>query len=106
VATAGFAAMGLESAVGAVHRLEALGPLFMMGIIAATLGCLLLAVAGGDRPRWIAVLPFVAMVLAAAGGEVGASLLSAAAWALVAGEHAADEQGEGVAVPHPSSAAS
>lgn len=106
VATAGFAAMALESGVGAVHRLDALGPVFMLGIIAATLGCLLLGVAGGDGPRWIAVLPFVAMVLAAAGGEVGASLLSATAWALVIREHARDGQGHRVAVPHRASAAS
>lgn len=83
VASAGFAAMALESAVAVVHRLDALGPLFVLGIAAAVLGCLLLALAGrvGQRPP--AALPLAAMVLAASGGEVGASLLSAAAWGLL-----------------------
>jgi hypothetical protein len=84
VASVGFGAMGIESGVGAVHRVSALGPLFTLGIAAAVLGALVLAVVGARaaRPRWLAVVPLGAMVVAASGGEVGASLLSAAAWAL------------------------
>lgn len=86
VGRVGFAAMGIESAVGAVHRVDALGPLFTLGILLALLGGLTLTAtaAATGRPRWAGALPLVAMVVAAAGGEIGASVLSGALWALAA----------------------
>lgn len=82
LARLGFAAMCVESTVSAVHRVVALDPLFTIGIALAVLGSLSLAVSAGllGRPRWAAALPLLAMVAAAAGGEVGASAISALLW--------------------------
>ncbi|QDP97818.1 hypothetical protein FOE78_19595 [Microlunatus elymi] len=86
VAAAGFGCMGLESAVGAVHRVGALGPLFTVGMALGLLGSLAFTITGSivARPRWIAAAPLVAIIAAAAGGEMGLSLLSGAAWLCVA----------------------
>jgi len=86
VAGLGFAAMGVESAVSAVHRVTALDPLFTVGIALAVLASLVLAVTAAltGRPRWAGALPLLAMVAAAAGGELGASVLSAALWCVAA----------------------
>lgn len=84
VASAGYAAMALESAVATVHRVDLLGPLFTLGIAASVLGSLALALSPRVAPRWLAALPLLAMVLAAAGGEQGGSLLSACAWVVLA----------------------
>lgn len=86
LAQVGLAAMGVESAVSAVHRVHALGPLFGLGILLTLLGLLILAVAGLARGglRWPAPLPLLGMVVAAAGGGAGASLVTGAIWLLLA----------------------
>ena len=82
----GFVAMGIESAVSAVHRATELDLLFTLGIALAVLGSIVLAVAVAltGQPRWAGSVPLVAMVAAAGGGELGASVLSAAAWVVAA----------------------
>ena len=93
IGAAGLVAMGVESGVGVVHRVDALGVLFGLGILLSLLGLLLLAVAGlvAGTPRWLATLPLAAVVAAAAGGEVGASIVSAALWLVLARRIAAPE---------------
>lgn len=79
----GCIAMGVESAAGALFgRIDALGPLFGIGILAALIGMIVVAVTGliSGRIRWAAALPLLALVVAAAGGGVGASVMSGAAW--------------------------
>jgi hypothetical protein len=83
VAQAGCVGMGVESGASAIAgRIDALGPLFGIGILAALVGLVVVAVDGvrAGRVRWGAPLPLLALVVAAAGGEVGASIVAGIAW--------------------------
>jgi len=53
-----------------------------IGILAALIRMIVVAITGliSGKIRWAAALPLLALVVAAAGGEVGASVMSAAAW--------------------------
>jgi hypothetical protein len=105
-AQVGFVAMGVESGVGVVHRVDALGPLFGVGLLLSLAGLAVLAVDGAlvTVPRWVATLPLLAVVVSAAGGEVGASIVSALLWlALTRILSAAERPSAAHAVPVPSS---
>ncbi|MBN9609946.1 MAG: hypothetical protein BGO26_18545 [Actinobacteria bacterium 69-20] len=86
LAQAGLVAMGVESGVAVVHEVTALGMLFVIGIVLSVAGLLVLAIGGAiaGAPRWLAVLPLLAVLAAAAGGDFGASIVSGALWVGVA----------------------
>ncbi len=85
-AQAGLVAMGVESGVAVMHEVAALGMLFGIGIVLSVAGLLVLAIGGAvaGSPRWLTVLPLLAVLVAAAGGDFGASILSGALWASIA----------------------
>lgn len=87
IAQVGCLGMGIESGAGAVFgRINALGPLFGLGILAALVGLVIVAGSGirSGRARWAAPLPLLAFVVAATGGEVGASIVAGLTWWLLA----------------------
>lgn len=86
VAQVGLVAMGVESGVAVVHEVEALGVLFGIGLLLSLVGLLLLAIGGlvGGTPRWLAALPLLAVLVAAAGGDLGVSVVSGVLWMSIA----------------------
>jgi hypothetical protein len=82
----GFAAMTIESVASSVHAGQTLGGLFFGGLILALAGQLVLGVDAARRPqlRWAALLPFLGMFVAIAGGDHGGSIVLAAIWVILA----------------------
>jgi hypothetical protein len=96
-AQAGLAMMVLESAASQVHGGNTLGPVFMLGLLLALVGFLAAGIDGLRRPgaRWIAPLPFLAMLVGIAAGDRGGFVVLGAVWAgLALGGHAADRSAQ------------
>jgi hypothetical protein len=81
----GYAAMAVESIVSGVHDGNTLGGLFFGGLVLSLVGLLLLGIAGliSGRVRWAAMLPFIGMLVAIAGGDHGGSILLGVVWAVL-----------------------
>ncbi|WP_375504628.1 hypothetical protein [uncultured Jatrophihabitans sp.] len=81
----GYAAMAIESIASGFHDGNTLGALFFGGLVLALLGLLVLGIAAliGGRARWAALLPFLGMFVAIAGGDHGGSIALGAVWVLL-----------------------
>jgi hypothetical protein len=84
-AQVGYAAMVVESTVSGFHDGNTLGGLFFGGLLLSLVGLLVLGLAGlvAGAVRWAALLPFIGMFVAIAGGEHGGSIVLGAVWVLL-----------------------
>jgi hypothetical protein len=80
----GLTLMVVESAVSQVHGGNTLGPVFMLGLLLALTGLLLVAADGLRHRRWLAPLPFLAFLVAIGSGDHGGFLALALVWAAIA----------------------
>jgi hypothetical protein len=81
-ARVGLGLMALESVASQVHAGNTWGPVFVLGLLLALVGFLLAGVDGlsGDGARWMAPLPFVAMLIGLGAGDHGGFTVLGAAW--------------------------
>ena len=84
IAQAGLALMVVESAASQIHEGNTLGPVFMLGLLLTLVGLILVAVDGLRRRRWLAPLPFVALLVAIGSGDHGGFLALTLTWAAIA----------------------
>lgn len=86
LAQAGQAAMAVESIVSTIHGGNTLGPVFALGLVAALLGLVLLAIDGirAGAARTLAPLPLVGLLVGIAAGDQGGAILLGVAWAAIA----------------------
>lgn len=80
VAQAGLVAMTVESIASQAHSGNTLGPVFLLGLLAALVGLLLVGVDGLRRGRPLAVVPFVGLLVAIAAGAYGGFVLLGLVW--------------------------
>ena len=81
----GYAAMAIESIASGFNDGNTLGGLFFGGLVLSLVGLLVLGIAGliSGNARWAALLPFVGMFVAIAGGDHGGSIALGAVWVLL-----------------------
>lgn len=81
----GYAAMVVESIVSAIYGGNTLGGLFFAGVLLSLVGLLVLGISAviAGRRRWAALMPFLGMFVAIAGGEHGGSIITAAVWVVL-----------------------
>jgi hypothetical protein len=81
----GYAAMAIESIVSGFNDGDTLGGLFFGGLLLSLVGLLVLGIAALVRghARWVALLPFLGMFIAIAGGDHGGSIVLGAVWVLL-----------------------
>jgi hypothetical protein len=84
VAQVGLGLMVVESAASQVHGGNTLGPVFLLGLLGALVGLLLVSAAGVRRRTWPAVVPFVALLVGVGAGDHGGFLVLGLAWAALA----------------------
>jgi hypothetical protein len=84
-AQVGYAAMAVESIASGFNDGDTLGGLFFGGLVLSLVGLLMLGIAAliSGYARWAALLPFVGMFVAIAGGEHGGSIVLGAVWVLL-----------------------
>jgi hypothetical protein len=84
-AQVGYAAMVVESIVSGFHDGNTLGGLFFGGLLLSLVGLLVLGITGlvAGAVRWAALLPFIGMFVAIAGGDHGGSIVLGAVWVLL-----------------------
>jgi hypothetical protein len=85
VAQIGLTAMAVESVVSGINDGNTLGGLFFGGLLLALAGLLVLGIAAlvAGQVRWAALLPFLAMIIAIAGGEHGGSIVAGIVWTVL-----------------------
>jgi hypothetical protein len=81
----GYAAMAIESIASGFNDGDTLGGLFFVGLVLSLVGLLGLGIAAlvSGYARWAALLPFVGMFVAIAGGDHGGSIVLGAVWVLL-----------------------
>lgn len=83
-AQVGLGLMVVESAASQAHGGGTLDAVFMVGLLGALVGLLLIAVDGVRRRAWLAVVPFVALLVGVGAGDHGGFLVLGLAWAALA----------------------
>lgn len=90
----GLLAMSVESLASLISGGNTLSAVFFVGLLATLLGFLVLGVVGlrASDTRWVALLPFLGMLVGVAGGDHGGFAALGAVWLLFAlatlGQHA------------------
>jgi hypothetical protein len=86
VAQAGFVLMAIESGASQLHGGNVLGPVFMLGLLLSLAGLLVAGVDALRRPgsRWLALLPFLALLVAIGAGDRGGFVVLGVAWCAIA----------------------
>jgi hypothetical protein len=86
LAQAGQVAMAIESIASTIHGGNTLGPVFALGLVAAVLGLVLLAIDGirAGAARTLAPVPLVGLLVGIAAGDQGGAILLGVAWAAIA----------------------
>jgi hypothetical protein len=84
VAQVGLGLMVVESLASQVHDGNTLGPVFMLGLLAALVGLLMVAADGVRRRVWLAAVPFVALLVGVGAGDHGGFIVLGLAWAALA----------------------
>ena len=86
IAQAGLGAIALECIASTIHDGNTLGPVFMLGLLAAITGLALLAVDGlrSGEARTLAVLPVLGLVVGIATGNQGGAIVLGALCAALA----------------------
>jgi hypothetical protein len=84
-AQVGYAAMVVESIVSGFHDGNTLGGLFFGGLLLSLVGLLALGITGSvaGAGRWAALLPFIGMFVAIAGGDHGGSIVLGVVWVVL-----------------------
>ena len=85
-AQTGLAAMAVESVASQLHGGNTLGPVFFLGLLLTLVGFLVVGIDGLRRPgtRWVALLPFLGLLVGIAGGEHGGFVVLGGLWAVLA----------------------
>jgi hypothetical protein len=84
VAQTGLGLMCLESVASQVHGGNSLGAVFMLGLLAAVIGLLLVCANGLRRRRWLAPLPLLALLIGIAAGDRGGFIVTGLVWLTLA----------------------
>lgn len=82
----GLAAMTIESVASQLHGGNTLGPVFFIGLLLTLVGFLVAGVDGLRRPgaRWVALLPFLGLLVGVGAGEHGGFLVLGTVWLVLA----------------------
>jgi len=86
IAQVGYVAIAVECVASTIHGGNTLGPVFMLGLLAAIVGLAILAVGGlrSGAQRALAPLPVIAMLVGIAAGNDGGAIALGIAWAALA----------------------
>lgn len=86
VAQVGHVAIAVECVASTIHGGNTLGPVFMLGLLAALLGLAILAIDGlrAGAQRALAPLPILALLVGIAAGNAGGAIALGIAWAALA----------------------
>ncbi len=85
-AQVGLTAMTIESVASEVHGGNTLGPVFFLGLVLTLLGFLVAGIDGLRHPgaRWVALLPFLGLLVGIGAGEHGGFTVLGAVWLVLA----------------------
>lgn len=83
---AGFLAMAVESIASEIHGGNTLGPVFVLGLLLALVGSVIVGVEGAltGAARWIAPLPALGLLVGIAGGDHGGAVVWGLVWLALA----------------------
>jgi hypothetical protein len=81
-AQAGLVLMSVESVASQVHGGNTLGPVFLLGLLLSLAGLLVHGIASLRHPgaRWLALVPFLALLVAIGAGDRGGFALLGIVW--------------------------
>lgn len=85
-AQVGLTAMAIESLASELHDGNTLGPVFFLGVVLTLLGFLVAGIDGLRHPgaRWVALLPFLGLLVGIGAGEAGGFMVLGAVWLVLA----------------------
>lgn len=86
VAQVGHVAIAVECLASTIHGGNTLGPVFILGLLAAVLGLAILAIGGlrAGAQRALAPLPLIALLVGIAAGNDGGAIALGIAWGALA----------------------